>query len=429
MRLLVQALGLALPLLATANEVAAIPIRAAVVWQDTVPPLDSAGDGQANHLLADGGRVFVSGFLDAMTGSVALFRAYDARTGTLRWQDTIADAQASYEGGRIALADDRLFAVVSTTRPIVATGLDWVVRAYDAVTGEVLWQDDHDEGRVDEAGDVAVADGRVLVAGVITGPGGSESFAVRAYDPASGELLWQHQEPEHGNDVARSVLGADGRVFVGGSASTHWLVQALDASSGAPQWSDASTEEEAFGAVATVADVATAGSRVFAAGTIAGHGVIRAYDAATGTLLWERRELAAEGDGLALVVSGARVYAGSRLRNRMLLQALDARTGEVVWQRPDDEVGSRLDLVGSMLVAAGGASSPAVNAYDTRNGALRWVQRVADEGSCLALAHDRALVFAAGTTKGDSFQVRAFTEQFTRRPVEPGRHLPHSSRD
>lgn len=418
------ALAVVLPLLAGTSDVAAAPSRAAVLWQDSVAPLGP--DAQANGVVAGGGQVFVSGFLDGPEAAIGLVRSYDARTGALRWQDMITDGRSSYEAGRVALAEGRLFAVVFAARGNAATGVDWVVRAYDALSGEPLWQDDHDQGRSDQARAVAVADGRVLVAGAVTGPGGLAAFAARAYTPDSGALLWQHQEPEDGDDVARSVVGAGGRVFVGGSSMGRWLVQALDAASGLRLWSDVSTEEEAFAAVATVADLAVLGSHVLAAGTIAGHSVIRAYDAATGAVIWERRELGAESETLALVASGTRLHAGIRLGSRMLLQALDPRTGEVVWQRRDAGVGSSLSLFGAQLVAAGGA---AVHAYDARNGALRWVQAIAEAGSCLALAHDGPIVFAAGTTRDDLFHVRAFAEGGALRSIQPGRGLPRLSRN
>ncbi len=81
----------------------------------------------------------------------------------------------------MVVADGRVFAV-GGVEPVPGSP-DFVVRAYDAMTGALLWEDEFDKsGSNDQASAVATALGRVFAAGFATNAAGDTDFLLRVYD-------------------------------------------------------------------------------------------------------------------------------------------------------------------------------------------------------------------------------------------------------
>jgi hypothetical protein len=125
------------------------------------------------------------------------------------------------------------------------------VNAYDAKDGTLLWSDVLDfAGGFDEAvGSVAFHNGQVFAHGVVA-TATSLDLLIRAYDPATGQVLWQDQtDVENGNEFPpglwRTGLAADhGRATIVGSTrhqrpdgtfDLDWVVRTYDAGDGPPR--------------------------------------------------------------------------------------------------------------------------------------------------------------------------------------------------
>jgi outer membrane protein assembly factor BamB len=157
-------------------------------WQDH----QAIGNNELNVAMAidiEGRRTFVAGRLDvpnvggAGTEEAYVVRSYDTETGTLRWHDERHDTSSGFINWRaldVEAEGRRVFAVGQN----VTVGT-WLVRAYDARQGTVLWEDEFQPaGGFNDSGPEAIAvdGGRVFVAGSAAQSGGQVDFILRAYD-------------------------------------------------------------------------------------------------------------------------------------------------------------------------------------------------------------------------------------------------------
>lgn len=347
----------------------------------------------------------------------------------------------------------RVFAAGYTTTD--ARGRAFTVRAYNpSENGAVLWTSNHNWASADlndVANDVVVSNERVFAVGYTTTDARGRAFTVRAYDPATGALLWNrryNREANNLNDEANAVdVTADGeKVFVAGYTttlddSTEFAVRAYNAADGATLWSDYFNRE---GALADVAwDVVAEGGRVFVAGqtqTFDGGSAftVRAYDESDGTLLWEEyydREDDLPDDALAVSVRGDSVYvAGSSMAvghgMDFAVRAYDAVDGSLQWASNFDYGGlsdGARDVVvsstGNEVIAVGWSTSASlgkaftVRAYNASSGARIWsnyrhgsTSNLNDEA--YAVFADTGKVDVAGYTstaaRGSAFTVRSY---------------------
>ena len=205
----------------------------------------------------EGNRVFVAGGATGATVSDIDFfvRAFDARHGTPLWEDRFDLAAGDDSALGITTGEGLVFASGSTTTD--AGILVPLIRAYDARTGALLWQDvGANQGLFDSA---TVHDGWVFAIGVIgedpvPTPGVGFFFRsdwlVRAYHAKTGDLLWEDRfgapDPVGTIQFDRpvTVAGGSGQVFVGGRGHAaageprSWFVRALDARGGQFLWQD-----------------------------------------------------------------------------------------------------------------------------------------------------------------------------------------------
>ncbi len=140
-----------------------------------------------------------------------------------------------YDVARAVAVDsngDRVFAAgyTTTTTGVLAGGVAFTVRAYNASTGAHLWTGSYDrEGtKSDMANAVAVSpdDTRVFAAGYTTTAAGDTAFTVCAYNASTGSPHWRKfYDREAGSklaDRANAVaVSPDGtKVFAAGYTST-----------------------------------------------------------------------------------------------------------------------------------------------------------------------------------------------------------------
>ncbi|MBM4246556.1 MAG: hypothetical protein FJ148_22625 [Deltaproteobacteria bacterium] len=409
---------------ATARSAAAGPL-----WQDTV--YGGGPDGQANAVVADGVRACAGGFVATRTSVLGLLRCYDARTGSVLWEDRPGANGDDYEVGRFAADGDRLFATALVVRP--ASGFDWVVRAHDVRTGELLWEDARDGVGTDEPAALATAGGRVFVTGAAAGPDANTRYVVRAYDAASGALLWQDLSgPVGPADVGFEVAASSGLVFAAGRIGQALHVAAYAQEDGRIVWTY--DEEPGF---PHVSGLVTANGRLFLAAIAERDLLLRALDPPTGRVLWKDREAAPRSGrgfhpifdvGLAaeagLAVVGRRHWDGTAA-----ILARDAATGAPVWRDDDPRVTLGLQIGAGRVFGASGAGELLARAFALDTGRPAWSGTSDPEGSALALARSGSPVFVAGVAgpKAGTFHVAAFdaSARAGLRPIVPrGGRLP-----
>ena len=191
------------------------------------------------------------GSVEAGPPDTTLVAAYDAATGTPRWQVEGPRARGELRllavGGRLLLAAERLTALdvasgaftwcvdaagavvaADAQRVVLATqdGRNSVLRSLDTATGAEQWRVGY------EAHDATlrpVVTGGVVVAYVV--PAGGGPSVLQAFDVAAGEPRWTAP-----SDPPGALVGNGESVLVAEVYSAARGVAALDARSGARRW-------------------------------------------------------------------------------------------------------------------------------------------------------------------------------------------------
>ncbi len=207
---------------------------------------DRGGGSNEVHAMASGdGLVVAAGSgRDAAGDDAFLVLAFDPDTGALLWQDAFEGGGGENGAMAVTVSDDGVF--VAGYDETAAGDREFVVRGYDPASGAVLWTDRFDHGGYwDGAVAIADMDGMVFSAGVGADEDENANLIVRAYDATSGDLVW---EDIRGDGSAASTLDAfGGQVFVSGvEAGPRFVVRAYDADTGDLQWSDAIEKDGGF---------------------------------------------------------------------------------------------------------------------------------------------------------------------------------------
>ena len=321
----------------------------AFLWEDSCSP------GNTNAVATRGKRVYTAGACPstrAFSDRDFVVRAYSATDGELIWEDQVGGDGQNDKGQAIAVSNDRVFAAGSVY--MTDANPDFVVRAYRARDGVLLWQDQHDEAGFHEAATAITTRGkRVFAVGFYGEQSQTGGLLVRAYKVNDGEVLWDARS--QGRSVAAIVVEGK-RVFVAGhSGSTtseyDFLVRAHRAKDGALLWED---QYDGAGDWDSAHAIAAVGGRVFAAGitkrTTAGRFdfdfLVRAYDAKDGTLLWEDRydKVGADDWARAIVVDRGQVFVAGSAGNRpgdedFLVRVYRDADGVLLWEATYDKAG------------------------------------------------------------------------------------------
>ncbi|HEX2485089.1 MAG TPA: PQQ-binding-like beta-propeller repeat protein, partial [Myxococcota bacterium] len=339
-------------------------------------------DVELESATAKGAVVYVAG-REQVDPAQAIYRgvvaALDAVSGAVLWvgegetaTDNTGGATSDSTLGPLALGDGVV--VAGGVREVTGPALEGVVRAYDQATGTLLWAK-----RIANAEEtqVAVSEGIAFAATLRSSPRG---IVLEAYDIATGELLWDETLggalalPRFGAIVAApgavAVVGSDADETGGTFVSVH------DPLTGALLWDDVRDEEgeREFGFAAAVS-----GSRLFVGGVQVdaesdGDELLLAYDVALGTPLWARAE---PRDGsqqvVALVANGAGLVSLVREGDDYTVRARRARTGAPRWDETIDVAqgfGSRALAAKGRRIVVGVHSG--VFAFDARTGRRVW---------------------------------------------------------
>ena len=355
------------------------PHAGALLWEDRV---DGGAFEESTSVATRGDMVYAVGYTLAFSDDEVMIRAINARTGALAWQDQVG--QRWVVNWPVAAADDDRVYVAWSRFPESGGSYEWVVRAYEGASGALLWEDVLARGL---SFALVTGGGRVYVAGYAPNPSSAVHWTVRAHEPSTGALLWQDQMS--GTSEARTLAFADGRLYAGG------------------------------------VDYGLRGANM------------RAYDATTGALLWERltpgpggrsytQVVKAHGGGvfgLQLIRTGDPANAGRLPLPRVV--ARDGATGELLWEDVVD-VGpmntlTDLDVSGSRVTAVGSGGPRCrldslddcdvlVRTWRAATGARLWERQLDLSGlndSALLVAADEGSVFVhslAGSAAGQAPQ-------------------------
>jgi len=299
-----------------------------LLWQDISFPSDQIDAARPTALVATASQLVVTGYAGNLSrdGLAAVIRAHDASTGAVLWE--VRDDRP----GRDVIP----WTVTANQRRIVvagsigaATGRDLFVRSYDAVSGRLEWEMTRQAVTPIK---IALASGRVIVAGAADGSGIGQSY-LAAVSARNGNLLWEDTAPIEGrfSDIAVT----DDRIVGAINSSFTTTIRAYNPATGNTLWqAQPPIDRGMAGAFLAVGD---RNGVVFAAGQIGARipgGTqsiwVQAYDAVAGHLLWDdRSHLGQEAAAFDLVVGPRRVfvagYAHSGSSRDWVIRAYDAR--------------------------------------------------------------------------------------------------------
>ena len=310
------------------------------LWQDLVKEGLYDDMNWATSIAVKGNLIFVAGAIGDNIGCTDFaVRAYLGRTGKLLWEDLFEGTGNAMDTAD-AIAADRNRVFVSGTVENIYTGQDFIVRAYHAQTGKLLWQDQVNGtiNQYDVGSAIAVKGNLLCVAGSLRNVGTGNDFIVRTYHAKTGKLLWQDQvNCPHEYDEANAIAIKDGLVFVGGSVSNNdkgrlFTIRAYYAKTGKLIWADQA--EGSLNGWSGAEAVTVSGNRVFAAGNVSNIATfedftIRAYHAKTGKLLWQDQVdgTASDWDSAnAIAATGGRVFVAGQVINDQTAGDLIIRT-------------------------------------------------------------------------------------------------------
>ena len=404
--------------------------QARLLWE--VEEVLSGHDNARAIALSHRTAIFVGTGGKSSGGTDLVTEALKRSSGAVKWTDRTSLSECCSETLALATLKDKAF--VAGIRRTQGIGSDILVRGYDVSTGALLWEDVWDAGQDGQPRAIAASPVAVIVVGYgENGPGTDAlDFLIRAYEPVSGTVLWEDQVTRGADDaIAWEVDVHQQRVFVAGTTSSvsqpsnrDLLLRAYDIRSGEVEWQVTRPSVSPTG-------LAVASGRVFLVGNSANQPYVAAFRVKNGEFLWEDR---APGSGtyadLAFRASKL-VVAGSN--SGLLVRLYDAASGAMEWEdNPETPLGvfegaAAIGLNDDAVYIAGTSSLAfvhqeiVVRAYRASDGALLWDDRAHrspgfDTGG-IDLALGKHRLFVAGTVRSGSssdsnFLVRAYDIRF-----------------
>ncbi len=166
---------------------------------------------------------------------VWVVNAYSAQSGTLLWRETLADPQTDFFPQAMTVRGGRAYVTgVAGAECYYGAWCEQLTRAYDVSTGQVLWSVLTGVAGVDyETLSVAADDEHVYIAGN-AGP----NSEVRSLDARNGSLRWLDQIPDNSPSpgFVFKVVADDHRVAIGAVVNGDWLLRVYQAETGRVLW-------------------------------------------------------------------------------------------------------------------------------------------------------------------------------------------------
>lgn len=333
-------------------DIAVLHVRADGTRDPAWTPARFDSNTSIYGLVAAGGRVYVSGNLGLVNGTLRPgAAALDAATGAvLPWTLTTRGGQPVYSSPMMAAAAGRVyFSILSPSADIVA---------YDAASGTMLPFQPASPPSVGSVSQLAATATRLFAIGDTCGPGGG-ILGLCAFDAQTGALVWTR-------GGAEQVWSGASRVYVATRFQQPDKLEAFDGDTGAATgWS--------MLAPGYVGDVAEANGRTY---VVATRGQNRTYpwafDAVTAAEIDWHPLLP---DALSIATQGSRVAVGGQFRlaggiSRRHLVALDLATGRPSAVQPAEPFGAvnALATYGDIVFAAMESGAPEIFAFSASSG-------------------------------------------------------------
>jgi hypothetical protein len=317
-----------------------------LLWDDVFDA--GGGNTRVFEVAARGNRVFAAAGGDDLTNtSVWIVRSYNARNGDLIWEDRFENDGKNTEARAVSTAGNTVF--VGGRAENSSGRSEWLMRTYYTSTGDLVWQDRFGINGQDQAAlSITVLGARIFVSGGSPNPLTTGDWLVRAYDARTGEVLWEDRlGTAGGNFSALSITARHDKVFAAGIGKTltenDWIVRAYDASSGNLIWEDRFNISMGTDSGPGAKGITANRFGVFATGGINSLTekamIVKSYDSATGDLEWENRvqfDPAGGPGGKSISVKGNRVYATGEGSidsiDEWILRSYDAPSGDVIWE-------------------------------------------------------------------------------------------------
>ncbi len=159
------------------------------------------GDGVRSNR---GPRIFAGGVgLGATDLSNFVLRVYDANTGIFQWEGRLNLVQPDWKaGGKIVSTALLRQATITRIRIVEATIEQpiFLLRAMDAATGVLVWEDEFTTVRTGIPQAQQIADRSIQPDGSSLASPHTFNFRIRMYDPSGKKVLWEDQLSQLGPD-------------------------------------------------------------------------------------------------------------------------------------------------------------------------------------------------------------------------------------
>jgi hypothetical protein len=246
----------------------------------------------------------------------------------------------------------------------------WVtdsILAYHIRRGKLLWKNSEFYTLTN---DFAVTGKLVYAAGIVNP---DDTFNVRAYNPYTGNRLWDASAYDNGSANAIAVRGK--RVYAAGWSSgpgsgQSYIVRAYHAKTGDVQWKDGGYDDDgdlmwnASDGAANAIAVDWNGRRVFAAGYLLSDHIdgesfaVRAYHAKTGKILWEDQcfgDANSINAANAIAVKRNRVFVAGEMgsgeyNSDLIVRVYHAIKGKLLWEDQYNGSANGWDLANAIAV-------------------------------------------------------------------------------
>lgn len=315
-------------LVAPTTYAADAPNAALFKWESVT---DTGDADQARSVVISGQSVIsLEARVMPMRQVSSTIRAADITTGQVQWVNQIVAYPGYANMTYLAASGDAVFALgyVQGAEPNTT---DFLVRAYQISTGNLLWSDFWNAGRGDMPQGIAATNGRVTIIGYGGNQVPSEPLhgLLRTYDAVTGNVLYDFATPP-GTDDAIWQLSASGNIVVTAGSTrvagkSYLSLRAFNVQNGTPLWEQ--TELNAGGVPRIQGDKV-----MFALNELVGmdtYASLAGFDLATGTPLWQTpRSL---GTFYAIAADGDRAVAVGKSATVLLMKSADPATGSVQW--------------------------------------------------------------------------------------------------
>lgn len=284
---------------------------------------------------------------------------------------------------------------------------------------ELLWQDAYDSGGTpgtarDVANAVATCGGLVYAVGETASEtdGAQDYFHVRAYEASSGVVAWQQRLDSGPGDSARDVECDDDRVVVNGVLGRNATIQSYEAITGAPQWSFGISD----GDENDIPDFALRGEHVYVVSRSTNTGgpqpetflVRRALDSSDGTTVWEdTTPVNAPWASATLDAGGERVctLTGDQVTEGLgySVRCLQRDDGTPAWNedlgtadRVESEVLLFVPSGNALIVASANGDKSILQAFAAGDGTALWRRRISGLSAVVDMSATKQRVLVAG---------------------------------